>query len=256
MKRGIGSDQSQHRIANLTHYNMCFNIFDPEYDVLNKMSSIDRAKNAYQKTNEFVLLLESKSQTFLELAGIALTLREINNYFAQALMIESKGIFNIVGEALTLAEAKEKIRFHFLADDRIKNMDAFLQSISACVDDMVKTHSQQIFLDSNAKLDDVDNQLLQSASIELPMDGKFFDGTKNINVKTERSNLSLFANGNFHNAENKVPKEERQIIKILNKFVLTVTANGNQLGVNPPVAITTTTTIADEDTRQTKRLRM
>ena len=48
-------------------------------------------------------------------------------------------------------------------------------------------------LDQSVKLDDVDRLLLSLSQVDLNFQDKHFGGAVNINAKTFRSNLSLFA---------------------------------------------------------------
>ncbi|STX52080.1 Uncharacterised protein [Legionella busanensis] len=166
------------------------------------------------------------------------------------LLEQTNGVLQLDENAnLQLAKSRNKIS-HVLAKKILQNPDEFIKSIQEFIEEVRKdiNRSKQITLDEKKKLDDVDLKLLNSSTIPLSFQGKFFGGSTNINEKTYRSNQSLFANNDFKKPINSPVQIQGQdellnITAMLQQFIDRISSLNNKFGFTPEESFTNTFTI-------------
>lgn len=221
MKRGVACITAQYDV-NLTDYLHCFTAFDADYDSLNKVNVITKAKNTYQKTEEFLESIKG----YPELNHVRMKLKELNKFFAVQLAIKTKDAIKLHEKV----DSKTTNRFS-LAKLALNDLNGFLESIKQAMKDLkiISTQLATKTLDVKAKLDDVDTKLLQSESIATPFQDKSISGI-NINSKTYRPSMSLFADGYIKSVKTSSGKKEEAILERFDKFLFMVRENNHKIG--------------------------
>ncbi|KTC84224.1 hypothetical protein [Legionella brunensis] len=222
--------------ANLTDYISTFAAFDPTFDAL-KTNPLTKIRQIYQATKIFLASLEKQSTNFPELKEIRTKIADLNDFFADMILEQTNGALKLAEDA-NLQVAKSRNKFgHVLAKKIIKNPDEFLESIEEFLDAAKKqiNQAQQTTLDEKKKLDEVDLTLLTNSMVSLGFQDRFFGGATNINAKTERSNVSLFANRDFQDLASPTVKIEGRdellnTVAMLQKFVDITYALDNKFG--------------------------
>jgi hypothetical protein len=209
--------------VNMTEYNHCFCAFDPDYDSTKSVPPMEKTKKNYQKTQEFIERLKQHA----EFKVVMSILKDINEYFADCLAIKTNYVIKLDPEI-----NKERVRLHILAIRTLNNMSSFLESIESAIKDMeiVLQQYKQTSLDPTLKLDEVDHLLLSSSAIDLPFQARLGPNTVDINVKTYRANISLFANGDFKSQKTPSPVKEQAVIETLKRFIFNVRQNDFKIG--------------------------
>ncbi len=225
MKRGVACVTAEYDV-NLTEYLLCFTAFDADYDSLKTVDAITKAKKTYQKTVEFL----DHIKKYPELNIIRMQLKEINEYFAVQLAIKTKNVIKLFDDV----DSKTTNRYS-LAKLALNNIDGFLNSIERAINDfkIVVTQLTTKTLDTKAKLDEVDNTLLQSERIDLSFQDKLVGGYVNINARTYRPTQSLLSDGYLKSVKTTSGKEEEAIIERFNKFIFMVRENNKKIGFVP-----------------------
>lgn len=194
---------------NLTDYISTFAAFDLAYSAVSPVNPLFKAKDCYKKTKEFVASLEEEHfNQFPELKVIKITLNDFNELAANLACVQTGGILKL-HQDLDLDKAQINVKIsHNLAKSILKDeykYNQFVESIKNLISEIneLATKPKIFQLDEKQRLDSVDIELLKNSSIKLGFHDRFFGGTVNINAKTERSNVSLFANGDFNDLANK-----------------------------------------------------
>lgn len=256
---------------NLTHYLATFIAFDPNYDPKNKSTEEeskkkfpnprDRGRHYHEATVDFLNQSILYSPEFSNLATIRETLKQLNALsghltnveFAQNTQGKLAFFANTSGEeskAQLQRTAQYSLAVKLLRDpnqkeELLKMFKQFFKTVEHKI-----AQSKQPKLDERAKLNDIDRLLLTTEQRTPGLHERFFGGAISWSSDVSRSNLSLFANGDFNNrlSQDVNDEELKLLINISNRLKVFLEKT-NDLTQKLGVVVPTPVTIAPSMTR-------